>query len=255
MNAKIARVINTTKGFVTKHSPEILTGIGITGMITSTVLAVRVTPKAVMLLEQAKEEKQDVLTPVETVKVTWKLYLPSVLTGVASISCIIGATTISSKRNAALATAYSLSEKALIRYKDKVIETIGEKKEKEIKDKIAQDEVDKRPVSKSPVIITSKGNTLCMDYISGRYFRSDLDVIRKVINELNREMTYHNYVSLDELYDRIGLDPIKNSGRLGWNLADGLIELDISTCLSEDDEPCIVIDYNHAPKYEFDRMA
>ena len=258
MNSKITKIVKSTKGFLTKHSPEILTGIGVAGMITSTVLAVKATPKALQLIEDAKgygEIRCDEL-PIKTViKVAWKPYIPAIVTGVASISCIIGASSINAKRNAALATAYKISENALVRYRDKVIETIGEKKEKEIKQKIAQDEVDKNPVSKAPVYVTTKGNTLFRDEISGRYFRSDLDLIRKTINELNREMTYQNYISLDELYNRIGLEPIKNSSRLGWNLDDGLIELELSTCLSDEEEPCIVIDYSVAPKYEFDRLG
>ena len=260
MNTKVTNFIKTTKGYLSKHSPEILTGIGVAGMITSTVLAVKATPKALSLIEGAKESKYTQtgdakLTVVETIKVAWKPYIPAVLTGMTAASCIIGATTVSTKRNAALATAYAISEKTLIRYRDKVVETIGEKKEKEIKEKIAQDEVDKKPVSNTQVIVTSKGNTLCMDTISGRYFYSDIDSIRKVINELNRKMTYENYISLDEFYNAIGLDPIKNGSRLGWNIDDGLIDLDFSACLTENDDPCVVIDYSIAPKYEFDRLA
>lgn len=272
MNAKITNFINNSKSFLSKHSPEILTGIGVTGMITSTVLAVKATPKAIKLIESEIDKRNkeieheaivnghdtckqiDKLKPLDVVKVAWKPYIPAAVTGIASISCIIGASSINSKRNAALATAYKISEKALVRYRDKVIETIGEKKEKEIKDQIAQDEVDRNPVSKSQVYVTSKGNTLFREEISGRYFKSDLDIIRKAINELNREMTYQNYISLDELYSKLGLEPIKNSDRLGWNLDDGLIELELSTCLTEDDEPCIVIDYSNAPKYDFDRL-
>lgn len=255
MNAKLSKFINTTKGFLNKHNPEILTGIGVAGMITSTVLAVKATPKVLQLLEEARNDlKVDELTIKETIKVSWRPYLPALVTGVVSASCIIGASTINSKRNAALATAYAISEKTLVRYKDKVIETIGEKKEREIKEKIAQDEVDRKPLSSTQVIVTSKGNTLCMDSISGRYFRSDLDTIRKTVNELNRRMLSQNYISLDEFYSELGLDSTKSSGYLGWNIDGGLIDVDFSTCLAED-EPCVVIDYSISPKYEFDMMA
>lgn len=254
MSTKISNFVKATKTSLKKHSPEILTGIGIAGMITSTVLAVKATPKALYLLEEAEDIKGEKLTAVETVKAAWKPYVPAAVTVVASISCIIGASKINAKRNAALATAYGISERALARYRDKVIETIGEKKEKEIRGKIAQDGVDKQPVSKSQVIVTSKGNTLCRDELSRRYFRSDLDHIRKVVNELNRDMTFNDYISLEEFYTRLGLEPTKESSYLGWNLKDGLIELDYGTCLAENDEPCIVIDYNIAPKYDFDKM-
>ena len=254
MSGKLTNIINNTKNFLSKHSPEILVGIGVTGMVTSTVLAVKATPKAMILLEQAKEEKGDVLTPIETVKAAWKPYIPAVLLSVASISCIIGASAVNTKRNAALATAYAISERSLLTYRDKVIETIGEKKEKEIKEKIAQDEVDNKPVSNSQVIITSKGNTLCMDNITRRYFRSDLDKVKKVINELNRQMITQNYVSLNEFYYAVGMDGIKNGSLLGWNVSDGLIELSCSTTLADNDEPCIVIDFETAPYYDFDKF-
>lgn len=258
MNTKITNFINTTKGFMRKHSPEILTGIGVAGMVTSTVLAVKATPKALELIEEAKTGSDlycEKLPIKSVIKVAWKPYIPAVLTGVVSMSCIIGASAVNAKRNAALATAYSLSERALVRYRDKVIETIGEKKEKEIKEKVSQDEVDKNPVSNTQIIMTSKGNTLCRDSISGRYFKSDLDTIRKVVNELNREMTYQNYVSLQDFYNKIGLEPTANSDYLGWNLDSGLIDLDFDTCLTENDEPCVVINYSVTPKYEFDRLA
>lgn len=259
MNSKINNFIKNTKCFLGKHSPEILTGIGIAGMVTSTVLAVKATPKALMLLEEARTNEDgtlgDKLTIIETVKVAWKPYVPAVAVGIASISCIIGASRVNYKRNAALATAYALSERTLINYRDKVIETLGEKKEKEVRDKISQDEIDKKPISSSQVIITPKGNTLFMDSITGRYFRSDLDSIKKAVIELNMEISHQNYISLNEFYSNIGLDRISNGDNLGWNIDNGYVEIDYSTCLADNDEPCIVIDYISQPKYDFDKFA
>lgn len=264
MNTKLANFVKTTKGYMKKHSPEILTGIGVTGMITTTILAVKATPKAMELINQRKVELAqeygvgevlDLPSYLDYVKVAWRPYVPAVITGIASISCIIGASAVNAKRNAALATAYTISERALVRYRDKVIDTIGVKKEKEIREKVSQDQVDKNPVSKSQVFITQRGNTLCRDEISGRYFRSDLDHIRRIVNELNRKMTFQDYISLEEFYNNIGLEPTKNSAYLGWNLQKGLIELQFDTCLAENDEPCIVIDYNIAPEYDFDKMV
>ncbi len=253
MKEKILNAVNKSKRFLGKHSPEILTGVGIAGMVTSTVLAVKATPKALELIEEAKTHKNEEL-PVKTViKVAWKPYIPAVTLGVASISCIIGGSVVNAKRNAALATAYAISEKALIRYKDKVIETIGENKEKHIREQIAQDDINEKPVSNSSIIITQKGNTLIRDSISGRDFRSDLDTIRKVVNELNREMLTQNYVSLNDFYSALNLEPTSTSGYLGWNIDDGLIEIDFDTCLAGD-EPCVVIDYSRPPKYDFDRF-
>lgn len=255
MSEKVTNFIKSTRRFLGKHSPEILTGIGITGMITTTVLAVKATPLAMdlILLKKEKLDKED-LTPVETIKAAWKPYIPAALTCVASTTCLIGASAVNYKRNAALATAYAISERTLIKYRDKVIETIGEKKEKEVRNKIAQDEVDKKNISNSQVIITSGGNTLCMDSISGRVFRSSMDKIQKVVNELNRRMNYENYISLDEFYCELGLESTKTSSYIGWNLDDGLIEIKYDSCLAENGEPCLYIDYTVAPRYEFDKL-
>jgi len=254
MNNKITNIINTSKRFLSKYSPEILTGLGLCNMITSTILAVNATPKALELIKDKEKRVNDKLTNKEIVQTTWKEYLPAVSFGISGIIFIICGCHINSKRSAALASAYAISERTLLTYRDKVIETIGEKKEKVIREKMNQDEINKNPPSKNQVIITSKGNTLIKDSISGRYFRSDLDNIRKVVNELNRCITHQNYISLNEFYKSIGLDPVKDGDRLGWNIDDGLIELDFDTCLAENDEPCICIDYSRPPKPNFDRV-
>jgi len=255
MNEKMHNAIKITKGFFNKYSPEILTTLGLSSMITSTVLAVKATPKAVKLINDKEKEVNNKLTIKETVQITWKEYLPSASFGISGIIFIICGCRINSKRSAAFASAYAISERTFLTYRDKVIETLGEKKEKEIREKINQDKINKKPLKNNQVIITSKGNTLMMDSISGRYFRSDLDTIRKVINELNRCITYQNYISLNEFYKSIGLDGIKNGDKIGWNIDDGLIELDFDTCLAENDEPCICIDYSRQPKANYDMMA
>ena len=255
MNQKFTNFINNSKKFLGKHSPEILTGIGIVGMGYSIVNAVIATPKAMTLVEQ-KKEQLDVnhLTPKETFLAVWKPYLPSALSFVASSACIIGASAVNYKRNAALGAAYALSERTLIRYRDKVIDTLGERKEREIRDKIAQDDVNNNQPSPKQVIVTSKGNTLCKDMISGRYFRSDIETIKQTINKLNRRLTYDHYISLNEFYGELGLDDIKNGDLMGWNLDNGLIEPNFNACITEEDEPCIVFDVDISPKYDFDKL-
>ena len=255
MSSGITKLFISTRKFLGKHSPEILTGLGISGMISTTILAVKATPKALVLLEEKRlENNNEKLTKIETIKTAWRPYIPAAVIGAASITCLIGASSVNHKRNAALTAAYAISENTLTRYRDKVIETLGEKKDKEIIDKVSQDRVNENPKVDSQIIISSKGNTLFMDSISGRYFKSDLDYIKKAINKLNRDMTLDYYVSLEDFYNEIGLKPTKNSSSLGWNLDDGLIEINISTCLTDDDQPCIVLDYNVAPRYEFDKL-
>lgn len=236
-----------------KHSPEILTGIGVAGMVTTTIMAVKATPKAILLInEKEVEERVEKLTPVETVKTVWKCYIPAAVTGVLSIACIIGASSVNAKRNAALATAYTLSETALKEYKDKVLETVGEKKENEIRAAIAKDKLEKDPVVQAEVIDTGTGKTLCYDALSGRYFRSDIDKIRRAEYELNRQLLTEGYISLNDFYYEIGLDSIKVGDKLGWNVKqERYIDVNFGSALTTDQMPCLVIDFNVAPVYDY----
>lgn len=244
--------------WTTHHSPEILTGIGITGMLTTTVLAVQATPKALRLIEDKKaNDELTELTPVETVKTAWKPYVPAVATGVISIACLIGANSVNAKRNAALATAYKLSETAFSEYKAKVIETLGEKKEKAVRDQVAQAKVEKQPVTKSEVIIAGKGDVLFLEPVSGRYFTSDIEQIRRTINEFNYRMTtgMEEYISLSEFYDAINLPHTSTSDDLGWNLyRDGLIDTSFSPAVADDGRPCLVLEYSVSPRYEYMKL-
>ena len=187
-----SRITRTVKIGLHKHSPEILTGIGIAGMITTTILAVRATPRALILMEEEKRRQNkelyeeaerkgldshpgvERLKPIELVRTTWICYIPAAMTGTLSIACLIGASSVNIRRNAALAAAYSLSESALKEYQEKVIETIGEKKEQEIRDAIAKDKLQRDPIANKEVIITGRGETLCYDTITSRYFKCDI---------------------------------------------------------------------------------
>jgi hypothetical protein len=249
--SKITRSVRTS---LSKHSSEILTGVGIAGMVTTTVLAVRATPKAIQLIDEKKDEIEcDELSKIEVIKTCWKCYIPAALTGTLSIGCLVGANSVNARRNTVLATAYKLSETALTEYQEKVIETIGEKKEQSIRDKIAKDHIDKDPVSNREIIITNNGDTLCYDVISGRYFKSDIEKIRRAENLLNKQLLDDMYVSLNEFYYEIGLNSTSIGDDLGWNIDKGLIELGFSTQLSDDGTPCLVVDYQVAPMYNYGR--
>lgn len=252
MKKEIAKSLLSLKTAIKKHSPEILTGIGIAGMITTTVMAVRATPKALILIEERKEEiGAEKLEAMDMVKTTWACYIPAAITGTLSVACLIGASSVNARRNAALATAYTLSESALKDYQGKVIEMFGEKKNEAVKDAVAKDKVEKNPVVTREVIITEKGNTLCYDAISGRYFKSDIEKIKKAECELNRQMLDDMYVSLNDFYYEIGLDSVKLGDELGWNVDSGYIDLSFSSQLASDGTPCLVIDYSVAPRYDY----
>lgn len=253
--SSISKVVDSIKLSTIKHSPAILTGIGITGMITATVMAVKATPKALDLLNEIKEvnEGKDISKKEYGKEIVTKVapvYIPTVLVSGLSIACIISANSVSQKRTAALATAYTLSENALKEYQEKVIETIGEKKEKEVRNKIAQDNLDRNPVANREVIITTRGNTLCFDPQSGRYFTSDIDTLKRVETELNHRLLSEMYISLNDYYYEIGLRGTEDGDDRGWNINDGYIEFDFSSLLAEDGRPCLNVGFRVAPRLD-----
>ena len=169
-----------------------------------------------------------------------------------SVVCLVGASSANLRRNAALTAAYNLSTTALAEYKEKVVETIGEKKERTIRDKVAEERINKNPVNQSAIVVTGKGNTRCFDTITKRRFTSDIEAMNRIVNELNKRMINgDDYISLNEFYYEIGLDSCLVGDELGWNVRDNLIELDFSAQLDTDGVPCIVVDYLYPPTRGF----
>ena len=255
--SKMAQLMRVAKTSITKHSPEILTGIGIAGMITTTVLAVKATPKAIRLIEEAKEEKGEDLTKAETVKTCWKTYIPAAATCVAATACLIGASSVSIRRNAMLATAYKLSETAFSEYKEKVVETIGDEKEKVVREKVSEERIKKNPITKNEIIMTDYGDTQFYETLSGRYFKSDIEQIKKVVNYLNKDMLQDMFgtISLNEFYDELELERIDLGDELGWRVDKGLIEIDFTSKIADNGKPCIVLDYINSPHYGFNKFG
>lgn len=256
MKVNFGKMLKTTKRTMVKHAPEILVGAGIAGFASTVVMAVKATPKALELIEEEKEAQGvEELSKGDIVKATWKVYVPAAATAVLSTACIISSNRVSSKRITGLSAAYAISEKTLSDYKEKVIETIGEKKEKEVRDKVAEKKLNENPVSKNEVVITGTGTTLCYDTMNARYFESDLETIRRAINNLNEELLNSMYVSLNEFYDELDLKHTRLGYELGWRAEDGLIRAHFSSHIADNGKPAIVIDFDNMPKYDYNRIS
>ena len=240
---------------VSKNSPAILTGFAVAGLVGTVVLAVKATPTALDLINAEKLDRIDAgvedesLSVVDTVKVAYKPYIPAAALGIASVACIIGANHVSSRRTAVLASAYSLTDATLKEYQNKVKEVVGEKKVTEIKDSIAQDRLDKNPVSEKTVVMTGRGETLMFESLSGRYFKSDIETVRRIQNDINQQLLGEMWVSLNELYDALGLEHTRLGDEMGWE-PDNMLEFDFRSKLATDGTPCLVIDYVVDPKIE-----
>lgn len=242
--------LKTVTTFTSDNLPTILTILGCGGVISTTVHAVRVTPKAMLYLKDREAREQRPLTKKEILDEVWKLYLPTMIMGSTTIACIIGANHISKNRAIALASLYSLSENTLKEYKEKVIEQIGEKKEEQIRDEIAKDRIALNPPQNNEVVVTGKGDYLCYDVMNGRYFRSDIESIRKVVNDMNHELRTEMWITLNEVYYELGLRPTKQGDLCGWD-PDHPIYFSYSSQLSESGEPCLVIEYQCIPRPKY----
>lgn len=246
----LTKLAKQAEKIIADNSPLILTAIGVTGTITTALLASKASFKAARILDDAEYwAEQNNQPPVdirEKVDRTWKLYIPAVSTGFLTVACIVASNRIGTRRAAAMAAAYSLSEKAFVEYKDKVAEKIGITKEQKVRDELAQDRVNANPVSSKEVIITGNGDVLCYDSITGRYFKSNMESLRKVENDINRTIMHDGYVTLHEFYISIGLPSTLYSSEVGWN-NDSPFELQFSTTMSENNEPCLALEYAAYP--------
>lgn len=258
------------KGFksnVVKHSPEILTGIGIAGMITTTILAVKATPKALEKIEEAEHKKfnekhldefyvgKEPLTRVEVVKAAWKPYIPAAVTGVASIGCLIGSNTVSARRNAALATAYQLSTTALNEYKDKVLEVVGEEKAHEIREKVVEEKKDNVVnTGGNTIIISNDNDILIYEPFSNQEFKSTTNKVEKAMIALNKKLTTgsEHAISLNEFLTELELDKAYNGDSLGWTPSCP-IDITFDADMNKHGKPRLKIAYLTPPFYDYDK--
>jgi len=253
-------LVRRAERLVANNGPLILTAIGVTGTITTALFTGRASFKAAKIIANeehfARMQTGDPDYETNTRRkfdLTWQLYIPAVGTGVLTVACIIAANRIGSRRAAAMAAAYSLTEKAFVEYKDKVIERMGPHKEQKVRDDIAQDRVTANPVTHREVILTGNGDVLCYDSITGRYFESNVDALRKAQNEINYQILHEMSASLSDLYQLIGLPTTQYSSEVGWN-ADALLEMRFSTVMSTDDRPCISLEYTVYPIRDYCRI-
>lgn len=235
----------------TDNSPSILTAISVTGTLATAYLTGKATLKAAEIIDQAQaehnqEKDSHPFTLKEKAELVWKQYLPAAGVAVVTIACMVAANRIGARRVAALATAYTLAEKAAVQYKDKVIETIGKKKEENIRAAIAQDEINAHPIERETVYIEGGGGDLFRDSWSGRYFNSTKMALEKASVQINQQLNNEYSATLSDFYDLVGLDRTDESDMIGWN-SDCHLDLEFSWGSTPDDRPCGVMRFRTVP--------
>lgn len=267
------------KKWTMKNSPVILAGLGVASLIGTAIAVAKGTVKATRIIDREtmkivdtrsrmvgnwnkRELEIDGLIKVpdkkdpkhcefrlpykEMIKLTWKCYIPATIIAAGSIACIVGGTVQGQKRLAALSALYSMSEKALKEYQEKAKEVVGEKNAEKISDKVAEDRI---LTNKGQGFVrTDYGTTKVIDSWTGQRFLSDIDFIKRTVNEVNSAIVHGDSVSLNEWHAWLGIDPCMCGDEIGWD-CDALIEISYRAKLDENDEPCIVLDYKERPKH------
>ena len=254
MKEKFVSVYNGVKGQVQKHSPEILMGVGVVGVVTSTIMACKATMKLNDILEESKE-KRDIIKEVENnpdykdqyspedakkdlainyvqtgMKIV-KLYTPAVVLGGASLGCLLASNDILRKRNAALSAAYMTVDKSFKEYRNRVTERFGEEVEKEIRYGIKAEQLETTVVdedgNETTVTDTVKtmDPTLYSDY--ARFFDAaspcwqndpeyNLMFLKAQQQYANDLLRAKGRLFLNDVYDMLGIEKTKAGQVVGW---------------------------------------
>ena len=236
------------------NSPEILLGLGIAGMVTSTIFAIKATPKALQLIEEETEKKGEELTGKEIGKTVWKCYIPTVGMTAVSVACLIGGNRIKSKRALALYSAYEISKASFQTYKDGIVEKIGEKKAKEIENDITDKQIEEA-IKINNLNVNKTDRTLFYENHHGEFYAtlSDLELAVIKANNYMMQRGLDGYICVGDVYDLMGLDDCGDYGvEKGFNFRDGLIELNKEADINDNGVARIKISFKNKPTDTYD---
>lgn len=205
------KLLGRSKLFIKRNSSTILTCAGAAGVVGSVVLAVKATPKALALLEEAKVEKGEDLTKIEMVKVAGPAYIPTIAVAAGTLACIFGANALNKRQQAALMSAYALIDGSYKEYKGKVDELYGEEANKRVKEEIAKDKYEEADIQ------TVEDEDLYYDEYSGRYFNATKFTVQQAEYRINRDIQTQGYATLNDLYAYLDIEPIDGGDELGWS--------------------------------------
>lgn len=238
-------LVETAVRFAVKNAPKILATIGICGVAGTAVMAAKAAPEAKDILEKYEydEDKTPFQNNLEKVKAVAPVYAPAVGMGVLTVTSFLGAQHILSTRQAAAAIAATIAESTLKDYQEEVLKKVGKKKALEIREEVSKKKLEEAPsVDEAVVEHTGNGNTLCYDVVTGRYFRSSMEEVRKAENTIVKLCADEMAVCLNVFYEELGLRPCKYGYMVGWRIDGVRPDMNFTTHL-KDGEPVLTIDY------------
>lgn len=245
--------------FVKANSPTILTIIGIGGMATAVITATKQPIKIQEELYELEQQEERLANAGHDepkhpfwprAKIYIKHYWLTAATMCLGGGCCLLANSKHLKKEASLLAACQLGAANYKDLKEKIKEFDGEKQLQKIQDSIAHDKLKEHPQDDQKIYISSRGGDyLIYDSPSGRYFRGDIETIRRARDDVNRRLYNGECVSLNDFYDDIGLDGITLGNDNGWELktTDNLLDIVFSSNLNKYGEPCIVLSYDVDP--------
>ena len=217
---KIEQFMWNSKKYLKNHSPTILSGIASVGVIASTVMAVKATPKALQLLEDATNEKDDKLSKIEVIRIASPAYIPTAITCLSTIICIFGANALNRKQQASLMSAYALLNDSFKKYRDAANSVYGDDADSKIRAEVAKTtyiSCDGYSIY-NPDMDFENEKLLFYDFYSQRYFNATRTVVLNAQYHLNRNLSLRGEISLNEFYEFLGLTSIDGGDDIGWNM-------------------------------------
>lgn len=249
---------NDCARLIKANAPAILTASACVGTVATAILTAKSTTLAIEKIAdycEANLRSPEDLSWKEKFSVSYRVYIPPAIAGVCTLVSIISVNRIQYARGAAFALAYSGSEAAFRRYREAVSDVVKPKDVQKITSRVAEKSVQEaeKPLS-GTVLVASSGDVLCYDVFSGRYFRSDIETIRRVENNINGQLNAECYASLNEFYAGLGLPPIAAGELVGWSVPNSL-SVEFGSQLTEKGEPVLTIDFLVSPKENYFRIA
>lgn len=246
------KLLYQSKRFFKQNGSTILTCVGAIGVIATAVMTAKASPKATRLLEIAEEEKGEELTKLESIKVAGPVYIPTVVVGAATITCIFGANILNKRQQASLISAYALLDSSYKDYKKKVDELYGEDAGVHIREEIAKDKYDDLDIK------LDDDKQLFYDDFSGRYFESTMVDVVKAEYNINRQLNVNGGAYLNEFYEFLDIPQTPSGYELGWST--GIlqsmywaewIEFDHTEVVMDDGLECCIITMRYEPVIDF----
>lgn len=249
-------LLNKSQLFLKRNSSTILTCVGAAGLVATTITAVTATPKAMRLLEQAKEKKGEDLTRLEVVKIAGPVYVPTVALGVSTLACMFGANLLSKRAQASLMSAYALADSSYKDYRKKATELYGEEAGEKIRAEIAKDKYEDNP---PPV---EDGKRLYYDFYSGVYFQATPYEVKHAEYELNRSLMMDDCAYLNDWYTSLGLEPLDHGYDFGWSTCANMdaywqtwVDFHHEKVVMDDGLECIIISFMQDPFPDFEEWC